>query len=604
MKNQTEKRLTRAEVPEHLTWDLSDLFTTKKDWETEWKAIQEDLSTVTKFKGKLGEQAKNLLQCLKAADALEQRIIHVATYANLKQSGDGTDPENQNDAAKVASMLSKVRASLAFIDTEILSLSEETIKQYIKEENELSVYQNLLDDLLDKKAHMLSAETEEALAALGEVMSAPYMIYQRSKASDMEFAPITDENGNKLPMSFALFEDRYEFASNKTERRRAYDSFVATLKQYQHTFSAAYATEVTKQVKLSRLRQYHSVTDMLLKPQHVTKKMYENQLDVIQTELAPHMRRYAQLKKRQLGIESMKICDLKAPLDPEFNPTTTYEEASETIMDALQIMGSEYSNMVKRALTERWVDLADNIGKATGAFCSSPYGAHPYILITWTNTMRSAFVLAHEIGHAGHFYLAGKHQSLVNTRPSTYFIEAPSTMNELLLGNHLLSKTNDVRMRRWVILQQLGTYYHNFVTHLLEGAFQRRVYDLAEQGMPITASLLCRQKADVLSAFWGDTVEIDEGASLTWMRQPHYYMGLYPYTYSAGLTVSTAAAQMIFKEGQPAVDRWLDVLKSGGTLKPLDLIKKAGVDMSKPDAIKEAVAYVGTLVDELEKSYE
>lgn len=604
MKNQTEKRLTRAEVPEHLTWDLRDLFATKKDWEMEWKAVQEDLSTVTKFKGKLGEQAKNLLHCLKAADALEQRMIHVATYANLQLSGDGTDPGNQSDAAKVAAMLSKVRAALAFIDTEILSLSEETIKQYIIEESELSVYQNFLDDLLEKKAHMLSAETEEALAALGEVMSAPYMTYQRSKASDMQFAPITDENGNELPMSFALFEDRYELSSNTTERRHAYDSFIATLKQYQHTFSAAYATEVTKQVKLSRLRQYSSVTDMLLKPQHVTKEMYENQLDVIQTELAPHMRRYAQLKKRQLGIDSMKFCDLKAPLDPEFNPTTTYEEASETIMDALQIMGTEYSNMVKKALTERWVDLADNIGKATGAFCSSPYGAHPYILITWTNTMRSAFVLAHEIGHAGHFYLAGKHQSRVNTRPSTYFIEAPSTMNELLLGNHLLSKTKDVRMKRWVILQQLGTYYHNFVTHLLEGAFQRRVYDLAEQGSPITASLLCEQKASVLSDFWGDTVEIDEGASLTWMRQPHYYMGLYPYTYSAGLTVSTAAAQMIFKEGQPAVDRWLDVLKSGGTLKPLDLIKKAGVDMSNPNAIKDAVAYVGTLVDELEKSYE
>ncbi|MDQ0177447.1 oligoendopeptidase F [Bacillus chungangensis] len=604
MKNQTEKRFTRAEVPEHLTWDLRDLFATKKDWEMEWKAIQEDLPIVTKFKGKLGEQAKNLLDCLKAADALEQRMIHVATYANLQLSGDGTDPGNQSDAAKAAALLSKVRAALAFIDTEILSLSEETIKKYIKEESELSVYQNLIDDLLEKKAHMLSAETEEALASLGEVMGAPYMIYQRSKASDMQFASITDESGNELPMSFALFEDRYELSSNTTERRHAYDSFIATLKQYQHTFSAAYATEVTKQVKLSRLRQYSSVTDMLLKPQHVTKEMYENQLDVIQTELAPHMRRYAQLKKRQLGIDRMKFCDLKAPLDPEFNPATTYEEASETIMDALQIMGTEYSNMVKKALTERWVDLADNIGKATGAFCSSPYGAHPYILITWTNTMRSAFVLAHEIGHAGHFYLAGKHQSRVNTRPSTYFIEAPSTMNELLLGNYLLSKTKDVRMKRWVILQQLGTYYHNFVTHLLEGAFQRRVYDLAEQGLPITASLLCEQKARVLSDFWGDTVEIDEGASLTWMRQPHYYMGLYPYTYSAGLTVSTAAAQMIFKEGQPAVDRWLDVLKSGGTLKPLELIRKAGVDMSNPNAIKEAVAYVGTLVDELEKSYE
>jgi oligoendopeptidase F len=217
--------------------------------------------------------------------------------------------------------------------------------------------------------------------------------------------------------------------------------------------------------------------------------------------------------------------------------------------------------------------------------------------------MRGAFVLAHELGHAGHFSLANKYQRYTNTRPSMYFIEAPSTMNEMLLGHHILSKSSDPKMRRWVVLQLLGTYYHNFVTHLLEGELQRRVYSSAEQGIPITASLLCELKGNVLSDFWGDTVKIDDGARLTWMRQPHYYMGLYPYTYSAGLTISTIVSEMIINEGQPAVDRWLNVLKSGGTLKPLDLIKLAGVDMSGPDPIRHAVAYVGTLIDELEKSF-
>jgi len=183
-------------------------------------------------------------------------------------------------------------------------------------------------------------------------------------------------------------------------------------------------------------------------------------------------------------------------------------------------------------------------------------------------------------------------------------VEAPSTMNEMLLGDYLMRETNDPRMRRWVILQLLGTYYHNFVTHLLEGELQRRVYQLAESGQAITATVLCEQKADLLSKFWGDAVDIDEGASLTWMRQPHYYMGLYPYTYSAGLTVSTAQAKMIREEGQPAVDRWLNVLKAGGTMKPLELIKMAGIDMSKPDAIRTAVAYVGSLIDELDKSFD
>src|SRR5699024_1094716 len=332
-------------------------------------------------------------------------------------------------------------------------------------------------------------------------------------------------------------------------------------------------------------------------------EMYENQLNVILEELAPHMRRYAKLKQKQLGVDGMRFCDLQVSLDPEFHPDTSYEEATDIIKNALSVMGPEYSEMVDRAFKERWIDYAENKGKSTGAFCSSPYGVHPYILITWTDTMRGAFTLAHEIGHAGHFYLAQKNQALVNTRPSTYFIEAPSTMNEVLLADYLLKQPYDDRMKRWVVDQILGTYYHNFVTHLLEAEYQRRVYRLAEDGVPITANLLSEQKQETLENFWGDAVTIDEGASLTWMRQPHYYMGLYPYTYSAGLTVSTAVAKQIKEEGQPAIDRWLDVLKSGGTLKPLDLIKKAGVDMSKPDAIQDAVAYVGSLIDDLEKSF-
>lgn len=603
MEKTLEKRLSRSEVSKELTWNLEDLFKTEQNWEDELVAVQKDVVSVTQYKGQLGNGANVLLDCLTAHEKLYTRIVRVATYSNLRSSEDGTNPSNQGNSARIASLMAFIGSELSFLDTEILSLPEGTIDQYIKDESKLEVFKNNLEELLERKPHTLSAELEEALASLSEVHDSPYMIYGRSKSSDMQFAAIEDKDGNPLPMSFALFEDRYEFTPDTELRRKAYQSFNHTLNQYKHTFAATYATEVTKQVAISRLRKYNSVTEMLLQPQQVTLEMYHNQLNVLQKELAPIMQRYANLKKRELGLDKMLFCDLKAPLDPEFNPKTTYEDASKMIIDALEIMGPEYSQIMKTALTERWVDLADNVGKSTGAFCSSPYGVHPYILITWTDTMRGAFVLAHELGHAGHFFLSGKNQRIVNTRPSMYFVEAPSTMNELLLADHILAKTDDKRMRRWVISQLLGTYYHNFVTHLLEGELQRRVYDLAEAGKPITATTLCDQKRELLQNFWGDSVEIDEGASLTWMRQPHYYMGLYPYTYSAGLTVSTAVAGMIKEEGQPAVNRWLDVLKSGGTLKPLELIKKAGVDMSTPEAIKSAVRYVDQLVTELESSY-
>lgn len=603
MPKNPSRRLIRAEVPKEQTWDLTDLFPSEQDWENELLAVQEDLKNISTFKNKLTSNPTTLLNALKAIDTFENRLIKMATYASLKLNTDGSDASNQRDAAKVSAVTAEISAELSFIESELLLLSADTIKQFLDEEQELKVYEKMLTDILEKKPFTLAPEIEKTLAALSEVHEAPYMIYGRSKSSDMTFEPIIDQDGNELPMSFALYEDRYEISPDTDIRRKANRSFVKTLQQYQNTYAATYATEVSKQVTMARLRNYDSVTDMLLQPQQVTKEMYHNQLDVIQKELAPHMRKYAELKKKQLGLDELKFCDLQAPLDPTFNPKTTYEEARAIILEALEVMGPEYQDAMERAFKERWIDYADNVGKATGAFCSSPYGVHPYILITWTDTMRGAFVLAHELGHAGHFYLAGKNQALVNTRPSMYFIEAPSTMNELLLAEHLLQKTDDQRMKRWVIDQLLGTYYHNFVTHLLEGEYQRRVYELAEAGTPLTAAVLSDQKRQTLENFWGDTVIIDEGASLTWMRQPHYYMGLYPYTYSAGLTVSTAVAQKIKQEGKTVIDSWLNVLKAGGTMKPLDLIKQVGIDMSKPDAIQDAVAYVGSLIDQLEKSF-
>jgi len=602
MNKEMEKTLYRSEVPLEHTWDLRDLFETAEVWKAEIVSIEEDIPTVTQYKGQFHQNAKILLECLKARDALSERLSRAVTYANLNQSADGSNPVYQENDAIVSSLYAKVSSSLSFIDSEILTLSSDKINTYMKEEEELQVFSKTLTDLMEAKPHMLTPETEEVLAAFGEIHSSPYMIYQRSKTSDMDFSSFVTDNGTEYPLTFNSFE-KYEESSDKELRRKAYVTFTEGLNRYKNTYAATYATEVKKQVIESRLRNYESVTDMLLQEQQVTKEMYHNQLDTILTELAPHMQRYAKLKERVLGLEKIHYCDLKAPLDTTYDPEITYEEASNLILEALDVMGPEYMDIMEKGLKDRWVDLADNHGKRSGAFCSSPYGAHPYILMTWHNSMRNTFTLAHELGHAGHFALAGRNQIISNTRPSRYFIEAPSTMNEMLLSKHIIKKSTNMQIRRWVILQSLGTYYHNFVTHILEGALQRRIYDLAEQGTPITAKVLCEQNIEVLKSFWGDSVEIDEGAGLTWMRQPHYYMGLYPYTYSAGLTASTAVSQMIEEEGPPAVDRWLTVLKAGGTLKPFELMKLANVDMSTPEPIQKAVAYVGSLIDELEASY-
>lgn len=591
--------LKRHEVSVASTWDLSDLFKSKEAFLEGLKSVQSQTEVLKTFKGKLLSTPKYLFEAIELLEKMMVELDALSTYTSLGQEVDATDNESQELEMKLGSDATQIYVDITFYDNEIMAMTEKQHKEFFEIEPKLEVYRTYIDEMYDAKKYKLSDETEEALAALGEVVNAPYSTYSLSKAADMVFDDFEDASGKTNPNSFALFEGKYEFSEDSVTRKNAYASFNKTLKQYKNTYASVYGTEIKSQIALRKLRGYESVTQMLLEPQKVTQEMYHRQIDVIYTELAPHMRKFAKLLKEELGQDKLRFYDLKAPLDTTYNPEATYDEAKDAVLKSLEIMGSDYLEIMNKGFNERWIDYADNAGKATGAFCASPYASHPYILVTFQNNMRDAFTLAHELGHAGHFYLANKEQRYFNTNPSTYMVEAPSTMNEMLLGRYLLSTSKDPKMKKWVILQFMGTYYHNFVTHLLEAAFQRKVYDYAENGQPLTAQLLCDTKLDVLKGFWGDSVEIDEDAGMTWMRQPHYYMGLYPYTYSAGLTASTAVSEMISEEGQPAVDRWLEMLKMGGKLKPLELLKVAGMDFTTDEPVQKAVSYVGSLIDQL-----
>ncbi len=599
-----KKRLTRQEVPEELTWNLEDIFPNDQAWEAALAGVLASLPTVTSYQGRLHEGGAVFFACLEALEKLSKEFLKVRGYAYLKQSTDGSDPANQALLGRSSAAGAQFAAQTAFVRSEALALPDGTLERYIQEEPRLRDFERQIQQMLAGKPYLLSPETEKALASLGEVLGSPSMIYNRSKASDMTFSAVEDSEGQTHPMSFSLYESVYEQSADPVLRRNAYASFVEGLKGYQNTYGATWGTEVRKNVVLAKLRGFGSATHMLLHDQEVSEEVYHRLHDVILTELAPHMRRYARLRREVLGLDKLLYCDIEAPLDPGFAPPATFESAKEIILSGVSVLGEEYQEIIRDALNNRWIDLADNIGKSTGAFCSSIPEVHPYILVTWTDMMRSVLLLSHELGHAGHGVLSSRNQRLSNVRTSMFFVEAPSTINELLVANYIKSQTDDVRMQRWLAMQLLMTYYHNFVRHLIEGELQRRIYRLAEQGQTITANTLSDVQGAILEEFWGDELDVDLGARLTWMRQPHYYMGLYPYTYSAGLTIGTAVAQAIFAEGKPAVDRWLTVLKAGGTKSPIELAKMAGVDMTTEEPIRQAVDYVGSLVDLVVDSFE
>ena len=589
----------RSEIPENLKWDTSRIFKTKDDLR---KALEEFKSLTAEiektYKGKLTDAA-TINACMEKYNEWGRQIDLLYNYVSLNVSVDYTDAEAQKEQSIVLAEFAKADSALSFIDSELADAPVELIEEAIKS---ATVGKCHLKDIEREKPHRLSPETEKAMASLRETIDAPYNIYETSKLADMNF-PDFEAKGEKHPLGYSLFEDNYEYERDTDVRRAAFSAFSNKLRDYMYTTATVYGAHVRTEKIIADLRKYDSVIDMLLFQQKVTREMYDRQIDIIMEKLAPHMRKYARLLKEAHGLDKMTYADLKITLDPDYDPHVTIEESKKYILDGLKIMGPEYVKMLETAYDERWIDFAQNIGKSTGGFCASPYQKGSYILLSWNERMSDVFTLAHELGHAGHFYTCNQTQSALDAEVSNYVVEAPSTINELLMAEYLKEKSgDDKRFRRWVLASQISnTYYHNFVTHLLEAAYQREVYKLVDKGEAVPAETLNEIYKNVLKKFWGDEVELTEGCELTWMRQPHYYMGLYSYSYSASLTIATQVMKRIRKEGQPAVDDWKKTLAAGGTVTPVEFAKMAGVDVTTDAALIDTIDYIGGIIDEIEE---
>ena len=588
--------MKRKDVPVELTWDLGAIYDSEEKWKADVERIRRMTDEIEKeYKGKL-TTAEAIQACLDKYRALDQLRILTGTYCSLAASVDYSDAVLQERDAAFSRLDAQIYSRLSFIDSELIAQDEDLLRQATAQGGPNQPY---LEDLLRQKPYQLQPETERVLAALSPVVNAPYQIYNMAKLADMKF-PSFQADGGEHPLGYSLYEDKYEYDPRTEVRREAYKAFYEKLRAYENVTAAAYQANIQGEKIIADQRGYKSVFDYLLFWQKVDRSLYDRQIDLIMEKLAPHMRKYARLLQKIHGLDKMTYADLKLPVDPGYAPPVTIEESRKYIVEGLSVLGEDYQEMVRAAYRERWVDFAQNQGKSTGGFCASPYGSHSFILLSWHGQMSDVFTLAHELGHAGHFKACNAAQSVFGTNVSTYFVEAPSTMNELLLAHYLLKTNPDKRFRRWVLSNMVGnTYYHNFVTHLLEAAYQREVYRIVDAGGGVQAETLNRIMKETLEKFWGDAVELTEGAELTWMRQPHYYMGLYSYTYSAGLTVAAQVCKRIEAEGAPAVEDWKKVLAAGGTRTPLELAQMAGVDISTDAPLLDTIETIGGYIDEI-----
>lgn len=586
----------RKDVPVNETWDLSLIFAAEADFEAAVEKAKALADTLEKTYKNALTTPESIAECLALYEELEILLYQTTSYTSLAVSVDYTDTEAQKKDAKMTALAAEIGSRLSFIESEIADAPEELIRAAMDKTGRAKHY---LAEILREKPHRLSAETEKVLAALSPVFNAPYDIYHMTKLADMKFGSFT-VNGREYPLGYSLFEDEYEYEADTDVRRAAFRAFSDKLREYENTTAATYNTYLTQQRIMAKQRGFADMFEADLFTDHVTREMYDRQIDLITEKLAPAMRKYARLVGKMNKLDRVTFADLKLPLDAEFDPRVTIGESREYVRSALSVLGQDYADMVDEAYDKRWIDFARNVGKETGGFCSSPYGCNSYILLSWNNRMADVFTIAHEFGHAGHFRLCNGAQSLFDTNVSGYLIEAPSTMNELLLAQDLLRKNTDKRFRRWVLSSLIGhTYYHNFVTHLREAWYQREAMNIIEQGGAVNAETLSGIFRKNLETFWGDAVELTEGCELTWMRQPHYYMGLYSYTYSAGLTLATQAALNIAAEGEGAVARWRAMLEAGSTRDPLGLAAIAGIDLSTPDALEHTIAYISGIIDEI-----
>ena len=584
----------RSEFPENELWDLTALYQDQEDFLRAIETAREDIQKfVRDYQGKLST-FEDFERAFAELEQIYIQISHIGNYGFMPQTTDFGDESFAQIAQAAMEFETEANVALSFFDDALVGADEAVLERLGQEPHLTSA----IRQAKIKKAHYLGADVEKALTNLGEVFYSPQDIYTKMRAGDFAMADF-EVDGKIYKNSFVTYENFYQNHENAEIREKAFRSFSEGLRQHQNAAAAAYLAQVKSEKLLADMKDYDSVFDYLLAEQEVDRSMFDRQIDLIMSEFAPVAQKYLKHVAKVNGLEKMTFADWKLDLDSELNPEVSIDDAYDLVMKSVEPLGQEYCQEVARYKEERWVDFAANAGKDSGGYAADPYRVHPYVLMSWTGRMSDVYTLIHEIGHSGQFIFSDNHQSYFNTHMSTYYVEAPSTFNELLLSDYLERQFDNPRQKRFALAHRLtDTYFHNFITHLLEAAFQRKVYTLIEEGGTFGASKLNAIMKEVLTEFWGDAVEIDDDAALTWMRQAHYYMGLYSYTYSAGLVISTAG-YLHLKNNENGARDWLELLKSGGSKTPLESAMIIGADISTDKPLRDTIQFLSDTVDQI-----
>ncbi len=589
----------REELPENLTWDLTKIFSSDQEFDEKYLELSEELKQSEKHKGTLDQGASQFLNAIEFVLRVYRQTEVIYVYAHLKNDQDTGNTDYQALYARASSLFSKVSEAVSWFEPEILQLSDDQIWQYFKEEPKLEVYRHYIQQIVDNRAHVLSAEQESLLAGAGEIFDASSDTFAVLNNADLVFPTIEGENGEIVQLSHGVYGQLLE-STDRRVREAAFKGLYSVYEQFRNTFASTLGTHIKGHNFKAKVRNYSSAREASLSNNHIPESVYDTLVDVVNKHL-PLLHRYMELRKRLLEVEKLHMYDLYTPVLGEAPITFTYEEAKEKALEALKPMGEEYMAIVEKAFSERWIDVVENKGKRSGAYSSGSYDTNPYILLNWHDTLDQLFTLVHEMGHSVHSYFTRSNQPYVYGDYSIFLAEIASTTNENILTEYLLETEKDPRVRSYVLNHYLDGFKGTVFRQTQFAEFEHFMHTEDEKGVPLTSEYLSDSYGKLNAKYYGPAVEEDPEIKFEWSRIPHFYYNYYVFQYSTGFSAASALAKKILNQEPEALENYLAYLKAGNSDYPVEVMKKAGVDMTQAAYIEDAMSMFEQRLNELEE---
>lgn len=588
----------RHEVPKEYTWRLEDIYPNDEAWEEEWKQIKAILPKFDDFKGTLAQSAEQLFTALTFRDDVFQRLSKLYIYAKMRHDEDVTNAFYQELNDRASQLYSEALSRSSFYQPELLNIERERIQDFLQNEK-LHLYRHMFEKLNRQRPHVLSPKEEMLLAQASEVFSIPNNVYGVLNNADLTFPTIRTHNGEEIEITHARYIQLME-SDDRQVRKDAFHAMYGTYEKFKNTFASVLAGAVKKNNFQAKIRHYSSARHAALSRNYIPEEVYDQLVDTVNDHL-PLLHRYMRLKKEKLGLDQLHMYDIYAPLAKNIKYKVTYPEAQEILLEALKPLGDDYTKILKKAFTERWIDLYENKGKRSGAYSSGAYGTNPYILLNWQDDVNHLFTLAHEFGHSAHSYYSRQAQPFIYSNYTIFVAEVASTCNEIILDHYLSQHEKDLQKQIYLLNHFLEGFRATVFRQTMFAEFEHLIHQKAQNGEALTAERLTQLYYELNQKYFGPDVVVDPEIGLEWARIPHFQLNFYVYQYATGYSAASSLAQQILTEGKPAVDRYLTFLKAGDSDYSIELLKRAGVDMTKPDPIKDAFKIFERKLDRFEQ---